>query len=101
MTKAIEKQLIENISIILKKSLSADATLANLREQKKASFKAIFTTDAGFKCSENTFQPYVEEIANELVQWQESQDQALLIALVKKIEQLFTVLANFEQSYNQ
>ncbi|MCP4320410.1 MAG: hypothetical protein GY787_00830 [Alteromonadales bacterium] len=101
MTKAIEQQLIENISVILKKSLSADATLANLREQKKASFKAIFTTDAGFKCSENTFQPYVEEIANELVQWQESQDQALLIALVKKIEQLFTVLANFEQSYNQ
>jgi len=101
MTKAIEQQLIENISVILKKSLSADATLANLREQKKAGFKAIFTTDAGFKCSENTFQPYVEEIANELVQWQESQDQGLLIALVKKIEQLFNVLANFEQSYNQ
>jgi hypothetical protein len=101
MTKAIEQQLIENISIILKKSLSADATLANLRESKKASFKAIFTADAGFKCSENTFQPYVEEIANELVQWQESQDQGLLITLVKKIEQLFTVLANFEQSYSQ
>lgn len=101
MTKAIEQQLIENISIILKKSLSADATLANLRESKKASFKAIFTADAGFECSENTFQPYVEEIANELVQWQESQEQGLLIALVKKIEQLFTVLANFEQSYSQ
>jgi hypothetical protein len=101
MTKAIEQQLIENISIILKKSLSADATLANLREQKKASFKAIFTTDSPFVCSEDTFQPYVEEVANDLVQWQESKDQAVLIALVKKIEQLFTVLANFEQSYNQ
>jgi hypothetical protein len=101
MTKAIEQQLIENISVILKKSLSADATLANLREQKKAGFKAIFTADAAFECSENTFQPYVEEMANDLVQWQEDQDQALLIALVKKIEQMFTVLANFEQSYNQ
>ena len=101
MTKAIEQQLIENISVILKKSLSADATLANLREQKKASFKAIFTTDAGFESTDNTFQPYVEEIANDLVQWQTSKDQGLLIALVKKIEQLFTVLANFEQSYNQ
>jgi len=101
MTKAIEQQLIENISVILKKSLSADATLANLREQKKASFKAIFTSDAGFESTENTFQPYVEEIANDLIQWQASKDQGLLITLVKKIEQLFTVLANFEQSYNQ
>jgi len=101
MTKAIEQQLIENISVILKKSLAADATLADLRAQKKAGFKAIFTTDAGFECAENTFQPYVEEVANDLVEWQSSQDQGLLIALVKKIEQLFTVLANFEQSYNQ
>ncbi len=101
MTKAIEQQLIENISVILKKSLTADATLADLREHKKAGFKAIFTADAGFECTENTFQPYVEEIADDLLKWQENKDQAILIALVKKIEQLFTVLANFEQSYNE
>lgn len=101
MTKAIEQQLIENISVILKKSLTADATLADLREHKKAGFKAIFTKDAGFECSENTFQPYVEEVADDLLKWQETKDQGLLIALVKKIEQLFTVLANFEQSYSQ
>ncbi len=101
MTKAIEQQLIENISIILKKSLSADATLANLREQKKAGFEAIFKKDAGFQCSENTFQPYVEEIADDLLKWQANKDQQLLITMVKKIEQLFTVLANLEQSYNQ
>lgn len=101
MTKAIEQQLIENISVILKKALTADATLADLREHKKAGFKAIFTKDAGFDCSENTFQPYVEEIADDLLKWQETKDQGLLINLVKKIEQLFTVLANFEQSYSQ
>lgn len=101
MSKAIEQQLIENISIILKKSLSADATLADLREQKKAGFEAVFKKDAGFTCSANTFQPYVEEIANDLVKWQQSHDQQLLIALVKKIEQLFTVLGNLEQSYSQ
>ncbi len=100
MTKAIEQQLIENISVILKKSLTADATLADLREHKKASFNAIFTADSPFKSSTNTFQPYVEEVADDLLQWQASKDQGLLIALVKKIEQLFTVLANFEQSYN-
>lgn len=99
MTKAIEQQLIENISLILKKSLAADATLADLRAQKKASFKAIFTKEAPFECSSDTFQPYVEEVANDLVKWQESKEQAELIALVKKIEQLFNVLADLEKTY--
>lgn len=98
MSEAVHKQLIDNISIILKKSLAADATLATLREAKQASFAAIFTTDAGFKCTANTFQPYVEEVANDLIFWQKTSDQQTLINIVKKIEQLFTVLAKFEQS---
>jgi primosomal protein N'' len=98
MTKKINQQLIDNISIILKKSLSADATLADLRETKKASFDSIFKKEAGFRCTANTFQPYVEEVADDLLQWQQSQTQEILVAVVKKIEQLFTVLGNFEQS---
>jgi len=100
MSDAINQQLIDNISIILKKSLAADATLADLREQKKAGFNAVFTKDAGFKCSANNFQPYVEEIADDLLVWQNNNSQEVLIKLVKKIEQLFSVLANFEQSYS-
>jgi hypothetical protein len=96
MTKNVNQQLIDNISIILKKSLSADATLADLRVHKKASFEAIFSKDSGFTCRDNTFQPYVEEVANDLVEWQQTQAQATLITLVKKIEQLFTVLGQFE-----
>ncbi|NMP31777.1 hypothetical protein HII17_09395 [Thalassotalea sp. M1531] len=99
MSDSVNQQLIDNISIILKKSLSADATLAALREEKKAGFAAIFKNDAGFNCSANTFQPYVEEVADDLLKWQQSQSQKLLVELVKKIEQLFTVLSNFEKSY--
>ena len=99
MSKAVEQKLIDNISIILKKSLVADATLADLRQNNKASFKAIFTKDAAFTANADTFQPYVEEIANELLAWQESQEQVVLIQLVKKIEQLFTVLNNLENNY--
>ena len=98
MTENIDKQLIENISLILKKSLSADATLADLRDKKQAGFEAIFKKDAGFNCSANTFQPYVEEVADDLILWQQTQAQATLITLVKKIEKLFTVLGNFEKS---
>ena len=101
MTKAIEQQLIENISLILKKSLTADATLADLRENKKAGFQAIFTKDTPFKCTSDTFQPYIEELADDLLQWQASQDQGQLVTLVKKIELLFNVLANLEQTYQQ
>jgi hypothetical protein len=100
MSATVSKQLVENVSIILKKSLSADATLSDLREKKQASFEAIFKKDSGFTCSANTFQPYVEEVANDLIFWQKTSDQATLISMVKKIEQLFTVLGNFEQSYS-
>ena len=100
MSANVNQQLVENISIILKKSLTADATLADLRSKNKAGFKAVFKEDAGFNCSENTFQPYVEEVANDLLAWQKNQQQQTLISLVKKIEQLFTVLGNFETSHH-
>lgn len=99
MSATVNQQLIDNISTILRKSLAADATLTDLREKKMAGFEAIFKKDAGFNSAANTFQPYVQEVADDLLKWQETQDQNLLIALVKKIEQLFTVLGNFEQSY--
>jgi primosomal protein N'' len=98
MPEKINQQLIDNISQILKRSLAADATLSDLRGKGKAKFKAIFAQEAGFNCTADTFQPYVEEVADDLISWQGTQDKELLIALVKKIEQLFKVLANFEQT---
>lgn len=100
MSEALTKQLSDNISIILKKSLAADATLADLREKNQAKFSAIFTKEVGFNCSDNTFQPYVGEIADDFLLWQQNQEQQLLINLVKKIEAMFKVLADFEQTYS-
>jgi hypothetical protein len=101
MTNTVNQQLLDNISMVLKRSLAADATLADLRKKEQASFEAVFTKDAGFKSKANTFQPYVEELADEFMLWQKNNDQTLLISIVKKIEQLFIVLGNFEQSHNQ
>ncbi|NQY64309.1 MAG: hypothetical protein HRT38_11355 [Alteromonadaceae bacterium] len=100
MTETVNKHLLENISIILKKSLSADATLTDLRAKEKAVFKTVFTKDAGFNCSANTFQPYVEEVADEYLTWQKNQNEQLLISIVNKIDQLFKVLNNFEKSHS-
>lgn len=101
MSNNIEQQLIDNISTLLKRSIVADSALAELRDSKKANFSAIFSKDAGFNCHANTFQPYIEEIADQLLTWQQSKDQQLLISLVKKIEQLYKVMAEFEGHYQQ
>ena len=100
MTDTINQHLIDNISIILKKSLAADATLQDLRSKDKAKFQAVFKEDAGFKAKSDTFQPYVEEVADELLIWQKNQDKNQLVTLVKKIELLLKTLANFEQSHS-
>lgn len=101
MSKAIEQQLIDNISAILKRSLAADATINDLRSKEKAAFKAIFPENSGFKCKADTFQPYVQEVADDLLSWQADKNQITLIKLVKKIEKLFLVLTNFEQAISQ
>ena len=101
MNDKIELQLIENISQLLKRSIVADSALAQLREGKGAKFNAIFTKDAGFKSTENTFQPYIEEVADELLVWKKTWDQGVLVSLVKKIEQLFKVLTEFESHYEK
>ncbi|WP_371374160.1 hypothetical protein [Thalassotalea aquiviva] len=101
MTDKIEQQLIDNISQLLKRSIVADSALAQLREGKSANFAAIFTQDAGFRCQANTFQPYIQELADELLVWQQSKEQGLLIAMVKKIEQLFKVIGEFESHYEK
>ncbi len=101
MTNKIEQQLIDNISQLLKRSIVADSALGELRQQKVGNFSAIFPPQSGFKANANTFQPYIEEIADELLVWQQTKQHELLVGLVKKIEQLFKVLSEFESHYKK
>ncbi|KGJ87878.1 hypothetical protein [Thalassotalea sp. ND16A] len=101
MNIQLEQKLIENISQLLKRSIVADSALGELRADKKANFTAIFPKDAGFKSTADSFQPYIEEIADELLIWQQNKDQQVLVTLVKKIEKLFKVMAEFEGHYQQ
>lgn len=99
MNKAVNDQLIDNISQLLKRALVADEFLTELRHNKQAGFSAIFPKNAGFTSSGNTFQPYIEEVSNQLLAWQTNQDEELLLSLVQKIQKLFQVLAQFEANY--
>ncbi|TLU67393.1 hypothetical protein FE810_02040 [Thalassotalea litorea] len=99
MADPVEQQLIDNISQLLKRSIVADSALQQLRSEDKAKFSQIFSADSPFDRKANTFQPYIEEIADDLLIWQQSKSKPLLIKLVKKIEQLFKVLTEFESHY--
>ena len=85
MSDTINQHLIDNISIILKKSLAADATLLDLRSKNTAKFQAVFKDDAGFNAKADTFQPYVEEVADELLVWQKSQNQINWFLSLRKL----------------
>ncbi|MDN3653709.1 hypothetical protein QWY77_13270 [Thalassotalea ponticola] len=101
MTSNIEKHLVDNISQLLKRSLTIDATLNELRQQKQANFNAIFPKNSEFKVHADTFQPYIEELADELLIFQQTQNNELLMAMVKKIELLYSLINKFETLYEQ
>jgi len=100
MSEAVNTQLINNISIILKKSLAADATLFDLRAKGQAKFSQIFKQETSFDCVADTFQPYVQEVADDLLEWQKNNDKQILVRLVKKIDLLLKVLQQFELSHS-
>ncbi|MDG1732285.1 MAG: hypothetical protein P8M49_12985 [Thalassotalea sp.] len=101
MTKNIEQQLIDNISQLLKRSIVADSALLEMRQHKAGNFSAIFPKGSVFNCSANTFQPYIAEVADDLMAWQKTLENELLVPIVKKIEQLYKVLTEFESHYEK
>ncbi len=101
MTKNIEQQLIDNISQLLKRSIVADSALLEMRQHKAGNFSAIFPKGSVFTCSANTFQPYIAEVADDLMAWQKTLENELLVPIVKKIEQLYKVLTEFESHYEK
>ncbi|WP_371186934.1 hypothetical protein [Thalassotalea maritima] len=99
MTASVEQHLIDNISQLLKRSLVADSALQELRSNNKAKFSALFPEQTAFKVKADTFQPYIQELADELLVWQQNKDNQLLASMVKKIELLYDLLAKLEGHY--
>jgi len=94
-------QLQENVKIIYHKAVDADKMLAELREQKKATFSQVFAADTAFKNHADTFLPYVEELAADLQEIQTDDEEhykKLLPNIVVKIELLFKMLASFKSN---
>ena len=97
-------KLSENVQLIYRKSIDADSAISKLQTAGKGKFLTIFSADSGFKAQSKHFKPYVEELAQDvarLSELSESELKELLPGIVKKIEHLFTTLANFQLSIKQ
>ncbi len=103
MQTVIEK-LKDNLRVMYRKALDADAALDELQRQGKGKHAQIFTTDSPFRAHHRRFGPYVEEVAEDVMNLENAeagQHEALLPAVVVKMEKLFAVLTHFKASLKQ
>ena len=91
--------LQENIRLIYRQSIDADKQINELRQKDMAKFSAIFDVSQGFVTKANRLTPYAEELAKDLIEIKDANnDQVaqLLNPLVTKIEIQLQILQAFK-----
>lgn len=94
-------QLRENLQIIYRKAVDADAVIAQLQASGKGKFEQIFDTGSGFRASSKQFKPYVAELADDVAALDSADQQAFaaqLPVIIKKMEVFFRTLDSFKDS---
>lgn len=93
--------LNDNLRIIYRKSVDADAALDALQAKGKGKFDSIFADGSGFTSRNKRFGPYVEELAGEVSSLVDADQEILnqtLPDLVQKIELMLTTLEQFKKT---
>lgn len=102
MQHSLIEKLKENLQVIYRKAVDADDRLGQLYQSGLGKFAQIFPDDVGFTVASKRFKPYVEELAKDILALEKISDgtqfEAQLSLTVRKMEQLFSTLANFQQS---
>nr|WP_136250496.1 hypothetical protein [Ningiella ruwaisensis] len=99
--------LNENLQLIYRKALDADAVLDSLQQSGKGKFQTIFSGDTPFHTRSKRFKDYIEEVAGDVAILQgkgdlsEQDKQQKLPLIVKKLELLITTLEQFKQSLKE
>ncbi|MFM2484853.1 hypothetical protein [Celerinatantimonas yamalensis] len=95
------EQLQVNIKAIYHKAVDADRIINEQQADGLGQFDKIFVDNSPFTSESDHFLPYVEELANDLLALQDSDNEAQFIAilepLVVKIELAHKTLASFKQ----
>ncbi|WP_395344947.1 hypothetical protein PN836_009250 [Ningiella sp. W23] len=114
MTKLISA-LNENLQVVYRKAIDADAALDQLGRDGKGKFNTIFGDESPFITRSKRFKAYVEEVAGDVAGIAEQNQQAqntelkssntidhsqkqVLSIIVKKLELLLTTLEQFKSS---
>ena len=95
------QKLAENMQLIYRKAIDADAALDALQKNGKGKFETVFSEEHGFTVSSKRFLPYVEELALEIAKLSEANEEAAkaaLPAVVKKMELLLSTLGQFKKT---
>lgn len=101
MMESVLSQLRENLQVIYRKAVDADAAIAQLQTSGKGKFEQIFDTASGFRASSKQFKPYVSELADDIAALNTADEQgfaAQLPIIVKKMEVFFRTLDHFKHS---
>ncbi len=95
--QTIITELRNSLQTAYRQSLDADAVLEQLQQQGQGKFATIFPTEAKFKTQSNRFGPYVSELADRLVAFEQQPNTTALAQLVQQMEVLLTTLSHFRQ----
>ena len=98
------EQLKQNLQIIYRKAIDADAALSQLQQQGKGKFATIFDENSPFTTRAKRFEPYVQEVAGHMdgfvamdfAATPMSDLQPQLTISVQQIEALLATLAQFK-----
>ncbi|MGM0480383.1 MAG: primosomal replication protein PriC [Pseudomonadota bacterium] len=94
----IEEKLQQHLQVLYRQVVDADSYLDDLRQQGKAKFQDVFADNQVFTTSSNRFQPYLQEVTENVEQWQLQQDnEALLQVIVQQLQLLTETLARLKQ----
>jgi CO dehydrogenase nickel-insertion accessory protein CooC1 len=97
MQSVLEK-INENIQIIYRKAIDADAALDKLQQLGKGKFTVIFSEGSDFITRSKRFRPYVDELAIDFSKLRTENDdvEKELVAIVKKIKLLLLTVGKLK-----
>ncbi|WP_298443751.1 prephenate dehydrogenase [uncultured Ferrimonas sp.] len=91
--QTIIDQFRNSLQTAYRQGIDADAVLDQLQKDGQGKFATIFADDAGFSTSANRFGPYIKELGETLIAFEQQPDNQQLAKMVKQLELLLTTLA--------
>lgn len=92
----------QSLASAYQQAIECDKFLEEIKTEGHGKFEAVFAK--GFETKADRFLPYVEEVGKTFYELTENNqnrlDQQSITELVKKLEQLFLVQAQFMQAFN-